>query len=245
VLAIASLTLGYAGIALELGLLVFLLTHGKGRRLGAVCIYLALMSASDGLRSWELHAHGAGSQGYYYTYWLTDIALALAAFLLICFLFRRACAHNEELWSFLRLTLTFVFLLIFAVSCLAVFRNYDHLFTSFIYNFPPDLYLACLVLNTILYLQLQRKGGSDPELQLLVSGLGIQFAGIAGGLAFVYLSGQKAYAQTVFELLSPLCAWGMVLVWSYAVVWPLRLAARFRAMSISVAGQQMSPQGTR
>src|SRR5689334_15121804 len=95
--------LQYVGYALELGLLVLLLRRGFACRLAALCFYVSIYFVVDAvLRPWALHRHGAGSVEYFYLYWLSDALLSLCTFSLVCALFQRACAHNQEVWNFIR-----------------------------------------------------------------------------------------------------------------------------------------------
>ena len=67
----------------------------------------------DGIaRPAVLHHFGPSPLHYAYFYWLTDVALALGAFLLIGSFFRRACADEEIRWRFIRLMLVSVFVLV-------------------------------------------------------------------------------------------------------------------------------------
>jgi len=209
----------YYGIyLLELVLFIFLLQRGRWRRRGAVFFYVTSLLAIDGVgRSYVLFRYGLGSREYAYFFWLTDVLLALAAFTLVCSFFRRACITHARLWHFLRLLLIFVFILVLGISLLSLSRNYDQLLTRFIVEFEQNLYFTCLVLNTMLYLMMQQLESRDEELNLLVCGVGIQFAGPAASLALVYLTPGQDYAISLHSLIAPLCTLGMLLTWFYAV----------------------------
>ena len=165
-----------------------------------------------------LRLHGLASRQYYYVYWSTDFLLVIAAFFLVCLFFRRACLHEEKMWRFVRLLLLFIFILVMGISCLTFSRNYSHLFTYFIIEFNQNLYFACLVLNTLLYLLLQQIDSADDQLGLLVCGVGIQFAGPAATLALLHLTTGEALPSRWVPLPCALCTLGMLLVWAYAIV---------------------------
>lgn len=210
----------YVGIyLLEAGLLVALVVR---RRLGGalpVCLYLGLLLAVDGVgRSYVLYRYGYSSNEYGYFYWLTDVLLALGAFLLVCAFFRRACAHEAKMWRFVRLLLAFVLILTLGISLFALSRNYHQLFTGFIVDFQQNLYFTCLVLNTMLYILMQQIHNTDDELNLLVCGMGIQFAGPAANFALVHLTPGQDYASALYPYLGALCTMGMLLTWFYALV---------------------------
>jgi len=207
-------SLQYAGYALELSLLVLLLSPKRIRRFPALCAYVAVQLGVDALgRVWVLHHYGYRSSVYFYSYYASDFLLAVAVFLLVCTFFRRACRHHQKVWEFIRPILMWVLLLVIGISVVAVHNNFRHLFTTrYIFEFNQDLYFVCLVLNTVLYLVLQRfKAGSD--LSLLVCGLGVQLAGPAAGSAFAALVGKG----TILTYLSPICSLAMMAIWMYAI----------------------------
>jgi hypothetical protein len=199
--------------------LVFTILHRRlWKRLGDVLLYVTALLLIDGAtRSFVLHKYGFSSNEYAYTFWLTDVLLALASFLLVCSLFRRACRHEEKMWRFLRLFLALVFILVLGISSTSLIHNYDNLFSYFIVQFQQNLYFTCLVLNTLLYVLLQQTQNVDEELGLLVTGMGIQFAGPAASLALLYLAQGQEFARALVAYLGPLCTVGMLLTWFYAV----------------------------
>ncbi|MDD1749213.1 MAG: hypothetical protein LUO89_04990 [Methanothrix sp.] len=204
---------------LEAGLLVFLAVRQRAGRVLPVCLYLGLLLTVDGLgRSYVLYRFGYSSREYAYFYWLTDVLLTLGAFFLVCAFFRRACAHEQKMWHYVRQLLTFVLIITLAISLFALNRNYDQLLTRFIVEFQQNLYFTCLVLNTLLYVLMQQLKSTDDELSLLVCGMGIQFAGPAANLALAHLTPGEGYASTLFLFVSPLCTLGMLLTWFYALV---------------------------
>jgi hypothetical protein len=169
-------------------------------------------------RTCVLQRFGLASLEYFYVYWATDFLLVISAFILVCLFFRRACIREEKMWRFVRLLLLFILVLVMGVSALTFSRNYSHLFTRFIIEFNQNLYFACLVLNTLLYILLQQINSADDQLGLLVCGVGIQFAGPAATLALVHLTTGEGFAQSLGSLVMRLCTLGMLLVWAYAIV---------------------------
>src|SRR5215471_14379615 len=110
----------YVGYALELGLLILLLLRGYVRRFTALALFVAVYFGVDALvRPWTLHHYGQASRQYFVWYWFTELVLVLAAFLLICAFFRRACSEHPEVWAFMRPVLALVLLLVLAISCSA------------------------------------------------------------------------------------------------------------------------------
>ncbi len=214
----ASCFVQYAGYSLEVALLAFLLLRRQAGRLGGLAVYVGFLLGIDAVaRPYALYRYGINSPEYAASFWLTDVLLQLAAFLLVCSFFRRACAAEARLWHFVRLLLVFVFILVFGVSFVSLSQNYTQLFTRFVIEFEQNLYFSGLVLTTLLYLLMQRLASADEELGLLVCGLGIQFAGQAASLAFRYLTPGEGYSESLVQLIMPFCFLGMLLTWSYAV----------------------------
>ncbi len=207
----------YACFLLEGGLIVYLLRRSYWKRLATILVYAACFLAAGALRALFLYRFGLASPQYGYWYWMTDVLLVLAAFLLVCSFFRRACVQEEKMWRFIRLLLVFVFLLVLGISTFSLWRNLDHLFTRFIIEFQQNLYFTCLVLNTLLYLLMQQLDSADDELGLLVCGMGIQLAGPAATLALVHLTPGQHSPEWLLKFISPLAALGMLLTWFYAV----------------------------
>jgi hypothetical protein len=208
----------YGIYILEAVVCVLLFTRGGWRQLKGLFIYVTLLFGLDGLaRPAVLNYFGRASVQFAYFYWLTDVALALGAFLLTCSFFRRACTREQKLWHLIRLLLFFIFILVAAISGLALTRHYTQLFTMFIVEFSQNLYFSCLVLNTLLYVMLQQLAIDDDELGMLVCGMGVQFAGEAAGLALFHLTVGENFARVLFGFLNPACTLGMLLIWVYAI----------------------------
>ncbi len=228
--------LQYAVYLLEGVVVLCLIFRRPQRSWRSILVFSALFFGVDAVgRPLVLYNFGRQSVQYGYFYWLTDVVLALAAFVLICVFFHRACSNEEKMWGFVRLFLFFTFLLVVGITALSLSKNYDHLFTSFIFEFEQNLYFTCLVLNTLLYVLLQHLRSSDEELGLLVCGLGIQFAGPAAALALFHLTAGQSYAQTLCSIILPLCTLGMFVTWLYVVTWAPR--ARRNALAHGTASE--------
>jgi len=208
----------YAGYILEIVLLGALFRPKvRGRNIPLI-IYVISFFVMDGVaRPYALYRYGLNSWEYANCYWITDVLLVLAAFLLLSFLFRRASNGNEELWSYLRMMLPAVFVIAAFISAYSLSLHYDHLFTRFIVGFQQNLFFACLVLNTLLYVMLQYLENPDEELNLLVCGMGIALAGPAAGLALMYLTPGGQDAGVLYGLVTPFCNLGVFAMWLFAV----------------------------
>ena len=210
--------LEYTVYLLEAGVLIYLLSRGLWKRHLGVSFYLLSLLAVDwAVRPYFYRHYGLDSLSYAYSYWLTDVLLALEAFGLMCIFFRRACM--PKVWQVLRLSLIVVFVLIAAISFyyLSLSHHKDNLLHDFIYEFEQNLFFTCLVLNTLLYVMLQQIESADRELGLFVCGMGILFAGPTAGLALVHVTLTGSFSIWLLAHVMPLCTLAMLLVWLYAI----------------------------
>lgn len=206
----------YPIYALEVGLLGVMMWRGQWKRHVGLFVYVALLVALDALaRPLASHHYGWSSKQFFYIYWLSNILLQLAAFLLICLFFRTACAGRKSWWAVMRLALPSVFVLVVGVCLFVIWHNYKDLFTAFLFTFEQYLYFTCLVLNTLLFVMIQYAEVADDKLHLFVCGLGLQFAGPAAGMALVVVAGTSF--QYLAFLTDQICTFGMLLTWLHAL----------------------------
>jgi len=213
----------------EVGLFLYLVLWGHCKRLVGVSLYVAGLLTIDAVaRPRVLALYGFTSPQYFYFFYVTDAILALSAFLLVCSFFRRASVERREMWQSLRLVLVSVFIIVVGISCVSLKMNYTNLFGRFTTEFEQNLYFTCLVLNTVLYILIQHVQVADDELELLVCGMGIQFAGPAANFALMYLTPGSHFFMSVMQYVGPLCTLGMLGLCFYAVRIPKAARARAR-----------------
>jgi hypothetical protein len=241
---LAIVGLQYAVYFLEFALLAYLVRKGHLRRLVGLSIYLLGLLLIDAFgRPFVLYRFGFSSA--HYTYWLSDAFLELTAFALVCALFRRACEHHEKLWETVKLVLGFVFVLLVGISLFSLSSHENQLLTRFIIEFEQNLYFTCLVLNTLLFILLQQTQSDDEELELLVCGLGIQFAGPAASYALIHLTPGWAYATLVNDILGQLCTMGMLLTVFYAVARVPKVAPAPASQELALIPAEAEASGRR
>ena len=210
--------LQYAGILIEACLVIYLARNPRRGQLAGVSLYLSCLLGTGLGRRLALSTYGWTSPQYSYVYWTTDFLLVIAAFLLVCYFFRRACLYQDKLWRFVRLLLCFSFVLVAGISGLSFVSHYGRLSLPYAIEFSQDLYFACLVLNTLLYLMLQQIESTDDQLGLLVCGVGIQFAGPTATMALYHLTTGQRFAAFLTSYTVRMCTLGMLAVWAYAVL---------------------------
>jgi hypothetical protein len=204
--------------AVELSLCLLLLWRGRWRRLKGLGLYALGLLLVDGVgRPVVLNHFGSSSIQYAYFYWLTDAGLALGAFLLIFGFFRRAFVRKDKIWRFFRMGLVFSFVLVLALSVHLLTRNHAQLYSAFIIEFSQNLYPACLVLNTTLFLIILKSATADDQLILLVCGMEIQFAGEAAAWALFHSTSGESFVRLILYFCGPVCTLGMLLMWCLTV----------------------------
>jgi hypothetical protein len=211
-----AVLLQYPNYALEFVLLGALLFAGRWRKLRALSLYVLAFAGVDAvLRPISRATFGFSSLRYFYIYWISDVALTLATFLLVCLFFRQAFAKENKNWPSIRTGLIATFGLSGLVSYLTMKAHYAHLSIGFVIQFSQDLYFACLILITVLFIMLQASESAGEQLHLFVSGLGIQFAGPAAAMALDRL--MAGHASAMAEIIMQACNFAMFLTWLYAV----------------------------
>lgn len=190
------------------------------RRSVGLFTYAFSVVVFQSLRPLLSHTVGRISERCGQLFWLGELIVFLTSFLLVCSFFRRVCQHERIMWSFVRLVLVLVFVLLFvlsaSVSHFAASNGHRQLLSKFLLEFEQNLYFAVLVLNTLLYLFMQQLETTDDQLSLLVCGLGIQFAGPAAAFALAHITA-AAYTRWVATYTPVLCSLFMMLTWCYAL----------------------------
>jgi len=213
----------YAAYILELCIAVSLVRGGRWRRLKGLALYVAILFLLDGVaRPAVYHFFGRSSAQYFYFYFTTDVVFALTTSLVICGFYWRACLKKEKLWGHARLLLILVFFLVLAAAAARSFiRGLDNprLSVLMMIEFSQSLYIACLVLNTLIYVMLKVFAIDDGELGLLVFGLGLQLASGAVGFALLHSTFYHDMARAFMVFMAPAGTLGMLLVWLYALAW--------------------------
>jgi hypothetical protein len=216
---LAGSALQYSVYIAEAVICIQFASRTRWRRWTAPALYTLTLFLVDAVgRPMVLYRYGWASQQYAYCYWLTNVVLQLAAFLLICSFFRRAYRNSGNTWPILRLLLVCVFVFLAGGAYVTLSRNFDHLLTRYIYQFEQNLYFACLVLNTLLYLFLQQMDNKEKNLEAMLCGTGLQFAAPAAIMALVWLSHGRSYGWTLAQHLEPLCTLAMLIIWGHTLI---------------------------
>jgi len=159
--------------------------------------------------------YGYDSDQYFYFYYTGDAIPNIVGYILIGTFFDRLL-RESSFHKYVRPTLAFAFLLLLSVSGRFVWASVYRLDSQFVYEFQQNIYFVGVLLTFLLWLSLSYLSAQNTRFVLLVSGLGIYFAALAGNYALQFLA--PALRDFVYRV-PPLVYVFMVSLWLYAFVY--------------------------
>lgn len=221
--------LAVVGHSLALGVVAVSLYRGAFRRYSYVSLYAVALLVFDLTRYVVLYKYGFTSKPYFYVYFGTDVALAILLYLLVLGFFDMVF-RDSPLREAVRLSLKGVFALLVFLSYLLISSSLPHFYSHVLVELQQNLYFASVVLTAILCISLVHLRVKDPQLGLLISGVGV-----VGAMQAVTFAFQNLLPKNLFEALgevtrrTPALATAVMLgVWCYAL-WKLPVTARVPA----------------
>ena len=202
-----------AAFTLEVLVIVTCVRRGWFRKYLVLNLLLVFNILSDLIRGCALYAFGYTSPEYFYAYLYTDAVLSVLSYLLIVSFFD-AIFRQSIFRRYVRPTLGFLFVLIIALSALALSRTTSHVTSRMYYEIQQNLYFAGLLLNFFLWVSLNHLRVESRRLALLVAGLGIFFASNAAKYSFHYLF-QGTALSSIATSIPPVAFLLMVSLWAY------------------------------
>lgn len=187
--------------------------QGWFRKYLVLNLLLVVNILSDLVRGCALYTFGYTSPEYFYAYLYTDAVLSVLSYLLIVSFFD-AIFRQSIFRRYVRPTLGFLFVLIIALSALALSRTTSHVTSRMYYEIQQNLYFAGLLLNFFLWVSLNHLRVESKRLALLVAGLGIFFASNAAKYSFHYLF-QGTALSSIATSIPPVAFLLMVSLWAY------------------------------
>ncbi len=187
---------------------------GCARRYGYLSLYLVGLFACDALRYAFLLRYGFSSLQYFYAFYLSDAFLAILAYRLILGFFD-SLFRGTPLRRQVRLALMLFFLLIAGMSYVFISHSVQYFYSRLVVEFQQNLYFAEVVLTALLWVSLVHLRIGDRQLRLLITGMGVHAAALAGGYALQNLLPREVLLLT--RKLSPLATAGMLGLWWYTL----------------------------
>jgi len=212
---------------LALTFLVLSALKGLTRRYLYLNAYGASMLASSAVRQVVLHSYGFQSKQYIYAYYVSDLILTVLLYMVILSVFeiilRDSALHGKARAAFLA-----CFAIVAAMSYFAISSSLSNHFRRYIIELQQNMYFASVVLTVLLCIALAHLRVTDPQLRIIVFGLGA-YAGLqAATYAF-----QNMLPPAIFK------AWWGTMRYLFPLATEVRLAlwcaALIRVPSLSQA----------
>lgn len=176
-------------------------------------LFLIFNTAADLVRWWTYYSYGFTSLRYFYIYLYTDVALVFFTYLLVLSFYDNVFRHSI-FRRYVRRTLGLLFLVLVAISAIALRHSTDQFFSRLFFELEQNLYFAGLLLNSLLWISLNHLRVESKRLALLATGLGIMFASHAAKYSFHYLF-QGTALSTVATSIPPFAYLLMLSLWAY------------------------------
>jgi hypothetical protein len=181
-------------------------------------LYAFSLLACDALRFGFLNLYGMRSKQYFYAFYYSDFWLVMLRYVVILSVFDLILRDSP-----FRLVARRAFFAFFAfvgvISYAYLSSNTHNFYSKLVLEFQQNLYFACVVLTVLLTVTLAHLRLTDPQLRMLVYGLGASAALQAGGYAFQNILPKEMQANwsAVVARLNPLATQAMLVLWCYAL----------------------------
>jgi hypothetical protein len=224
-------------VTLALGTVFVCLRSNVFRRYPFLNIYLLVTVAFTCGCYYVRSAFGYTSLEYFKFYYTGDAVLTVVLYLLIGSLFDQMF-RNSSFHRYVRPTLAIFFFLVVGVSALFIMRNVDHLYSRFVIELQQNMYFVGVLLTFLLWTSMSWLGAESRRFALVVSGMGIFFAALAGNYALRFLWGGVDKVAT--GVIPPLAYTVMVSLWLYTFLRvpegePARTRLRLREAPVPVS----------
>jgi len=163
-------------------------------RYSSVNCYAAVLLLCDGVRYVALWRYGFSSPQYFYAYFITDALLVAATFLVIIS-FYEVIFGRTSLGTSVRWALAFFVVLTAAVSYVMIARNVPHFYSRFMVEFLQNMYFAAVILTVLVWISVNYLRVEDPQVRMLIAGLGLSLSVQAATYAFQALLPKETFVQ--------------------------------------------------
>jgi hypothetical protein len=208
-----------SGQVLALGVIALSIWKGTFRRYSYLLIYSASLIVGDLSRLLVLRAFGLRSTEYFLAYYGVDACLVLLKYLVV-FSFIQVILQDSPLRSQARVAFLCFAALVAAMSYGFTVNLAPKVFYKrLIIEFQQNMYFASVLLTVLLCLALAHLRVTNPQLRMLVCGLGVSGALQASAWALQNLVSKEALRslESVTLRLGPLATVTMLALWCYAI----------------------------
>jgi sorbitol-specific phosphotransferase system component IIC len=214
-----DLAILFVGDTLALAFLALSVWKSAFRRYLYLNLYSASILLSSGVRQAVLHSYGRRSPTYFYTYFLSDLLLAVALYAAILSIFD-IILRDSPLRTKARAAFLACFGIVAVLSYFAISNSISHIYGRYIIELQQNMYFASVVLTVLLCVTLAYLRVTDPQLRVLVHALGVFAAIQAGGYALQNMLPKESFEAwwAVIRRVLPLATPIMLALWCSALV---------------------------
>jgi sorbitol-specific phosphotransferase system component IIC len=204
---------------LALAFLALGVWKGLTRRYLYLNLYCVSLLACSAARQVVLHSYGLRSTKYFYTYFQSDLVLAVVRYLAILSVFE-IILRDSALRDRARRAFLACFAIVAIMSYFAISNSISHIYGRYIIELQQNMYFASVVLTFLMCIALAHLRVADPQLRVLVFGLGV-FGGIqAGGYALQNMLPKSIFDASwdVIRRVLPFATHIMLALWCAALI---------------------------
>src|SRR5258706_1675463 len=169
--SVLDVALAIGGHLLALGVVGVSWHRQAFRRYSYLNLYAIALLVVDLLRYVVLNAYGFKSMHYFWAFYLSDALLSLLLYLLILSFFD-VVFRESPLRETVRLSLLGAFALLSFISYISISSSVKHFYSRLTIEFQQNMYFASVVLAVLLCVSLAHLRIQNPQLSMLIGGLG-------------------------------------------------------------------------
>jgi len=168
---------------LALSFLVICIWKGMARRYIYLNLHSASLLISSGVRFLVRSSYGFQSTKYFYTFYISDLVLTVLLYMVILSVFetilRDSALRNQARGAF------FVcFAIVAAMSYFAISNSLSNHVQRYVIELQQNMYFTSVVMTALLCVALTHLRVADPQLRVIVFGLGVYGGLHAAGYAW-------------------------------------------------------------
>lgn len=213
--SVLDVVLAISGHLLALAVVGVSLYRHAFRRYSYLNLYAIALLVVDLLRYGVLNAYGFKSMYYFWAFYLSDALLSLLLYLLILSFFD-VVFRESPLRETVRISLLGAFALLSFISYLSISSSVKHFYSRLTIEFQQNMYFASVVLAVLLCVSLAHLRVQNPQLSMLIGGLGVYATLQAASYALQNILMAKSFEGTV-ALMSQISTAVMLGIWCYSL----------------------------
>lgn len=213
--SVLDVVLAISGHLLALGVVGVSLYRQSFRRYSYLNLYAIALLVVDLMRYVVLNAYGFKSMQYFWAFYLSDALLSVLLYLLILSFFD-VVFRESSLRETVRISLLGAFALLSFISYISISSSVKHLFTRLTVEFQQNMYFASVVMAVLLCVSLAHLKIQNPQLSMLIGGLGVYATLQAGSYALLNILMLKGLVE-VARLMSSISTAVMLGIWCYSL----------------------------